>query len=82
VVIMEAELTMELREWYMKAAKQFGWSKIELLTNIKVNKFESFVVDATEEVQCIITGEKESSKPEPESMESINITTCLVVWIE
>ena len=29
VVIMEAELTMELREWYMKAAKQFGWTKCE-----------------------------------------------------
>ena len=24
VVIMEADLTMELREWYMKAAKKFG----------------------------------------------------------
>lgn len=34
VVIMEAELTMELREWYMKAAKQFGWSKTELIANI------------------------------------------------
>lgn len=29
VVIREAELTMELREWYMKAAKQFNWSKTE-----------------------------------------------------
>lgn len=35
VVIMEAELTMDLREWYMKAAKQFGWSKMELIENIK-----------------------------------------------
>ena len=26
VVIMEADLTMELRVWYMKAALQFGWS--------------------------------------------------------
>ena len=58
VVIMEADLTMEQREWYMKAAKQFRWSKIELLTNIKVNAHESVVVDATEEVPCIITGKK------------------------
>lgn len=31
VVIMEADMTMELREWYMKAAKQFGWSKSDLM---------------------------------------------------
>ena len=30
VVIMEADLPMELREWYMKAAKQFGWSKMSI----------------------------------------------------
>ena len=82
VVIMEADLTMEQREWYMKAAKQFRWSKIELLTNIKVNAHERVVIDTTEEVQCIITGKKESSKPELESMEGIDITTCLFVWIE
>ena len=34
VVIMEADLTMDLREWYMKAAEQFGWSKTELIANI------------------------------------------------
>ena len=40
VVIMEADLTMELREWYMKAAKQFGWSKTELIANIAANVHE------------------------------------------
>ena len=35
VVIMEADLTMELREWYMKASIQFGWTKAELI--IKIN---------------------------------------------
>ena len=34
VVIMEADLTMDLREWYMKAAEQFGWSKSELISGI------------------------------------------------
>ena len=34
VVIMEADLTIELREWYMKAAEQFGWSKSELISGI------------------------------------------------
>ena len=34
VVIMEADLTMDLREWYMKATEQFGWSKSELISGI------------------------------------------------
>ena len=45
VVIMEAELTMELREWYMKAAKQFGWSKMELVENIKNEVHKEIVLD-------------------------------------
>jgi len=34
VVIMEADLTMELREWYLRAAGQFGWTKTELTEKI------------------------------------------------
>lgn len=34
VVILEADLTMEEREWYLKAACRFGWSKIELIEKI------------------------------------------------
>ena len=45
VVIMEAELTMELREWYMKAAKQFGWSKMELIESIKNEIHKEIVLD-------------------------------------
>jgi hypothetical protein len=41
---MEADLTMELREWYMKAAKQFGWSKIELIANIAAKAHEDIVL--------------------------------------
>ena len=46
VVIMEADLTMDLREWYMKAAKQFGWSKIELIANIaEYGKLIAFCIE-------------------------------------
>ena len=45
VVIMEADLTMDLREWYMRAAKQFGWSKAELIENIKNEVHEEIVLD-------------------------------------
>ena len=34
VVILEADLTMKLRAWYLKAVLQFGWSKAELLDKI------------------------------------------------
>ncbi len=44
VVIMEADLSMELREWYLRAAKQFDWSKAELTKNIADNAHEKIVL--------------------------------------
>ena len=41
---MEADLTMELREWYMKAVRQFGWTKMELIKNIESNVHEDIVL--------------------------------------
>ena len=49
VVIMEAELTMELREWYMKAVEQFGWSKTELTAYIAASAHEDIVLSTEEE---------------------------------
>lgn len=57
VVIMEADLTMDLCEWYMKAAKQFGWSKTELIANITANAHENIVL-AIEEDMCCIAGKE------------------------
>ena len=50
VVIMEADLSMELREWYMKAAKQLVWSKTELIANIAANAHENIVLAIEEKV--------------------------------
>ena len=58
VVIMEAELTMELREWYMKAAKQFDWSKTELIANITENAHENIVL-AIEDEMCYTVAQEE-----------------------
>lgn len=58
VVIMEADLIMDLREWYMKAAEQFGWSKIELIANIAVNAHENIVL-AIEKEMCYIVEQEE-----------------------
>ncbi len=44
VVILEADLSMELREWYLRAAKQFSWSKVELNKSIADNAHEKIVL--------------------------------------
>lgn len=40
VVILEADLPMELRGWYLRAASQFGWSKAELIEKTATNAYE------------------------------------------
>ena len=47
VVILEAELTPQERAWYIKAAGQFGWSKLELAGNIRERIHESLALDNT-----------------------------------
>ena len=47
VVILEAELTMEGRAWYLRAAEQFSWSKKELTNQISASAhLESALDDA------------------------------------
>ena len=62
VVIMEADLTMELREWYMKAAEKYGWSKTELTANIATNAHEEIVLAIEEEACYVERQEKEINK--------------------
>ena len=49
VVILEAELTMEERQWYLKAVLQFGWTKLELLDKIENRAHEELVLDNGQE---------------------------------
>ena len=55
VVIMEAELTMELREWYLKAVNQFGWSKMELMVQIAGHAHEELTLSV--EIQTLRANE-------------------------
>ena len=71
VVIMEADLIMDLREWYMKAAEQFGWSKTELIANIAANAHENVVL-AIEKEMCYIV-EQEEKQTESDSDASVDI---------
>ena len=49
VIIMEADLNMDLRKWYLKAVKQLGWSKTELIANIAANAHENIVLAIEED---------------------------------
>ena len=71
VVIMEADLSMDLREWYMKAAEQFGWSKTELIANIAANAHANIVLAIEEEVCYIV--EQEEKQTESDSDASVDI---------
>ena len=48
VVILESGLSTELREWYLKAAMQFGWSKVELTQKIADNAYEIIILTVCE----------------------------------
>ena len=45
VVILEADLDLSLRLWYMKSARQFGWSKLELIEMIENAAHTEIVLD-------------------------------------
>ena len=66
VVIMEADMTMDVRKWYMKAVKKFGWSKTELITNIATNSYEEIVL-VIEDEKC-----------DAESQKKYSVTICRV----
>lgn len=56
VVIMEADLSMGLREWYLKATSQFGWSKLEFIEKIATDAHEMIILAIYEDV-CDIVGQ-------------------------
>ncbi|MGM9659511.1 MAG: DUF1016 N-terminal domain-containing protein [Faecousia sp.] len=70
VVIMEAELPMELREWYLKATSQFGWTKVELIEKIKDNVYGTLV---------LMCDEKAYSTSDSEEVTDQTSTFCFTV---
>ena len=61
VVILESGLSTELREWYLKAAMQFGWSKTELIANIAANAHANIFLAIEEEVCYIVEQEEKQT---------------------
>ena len=60
VIIIEVDLTMELRDWYLRAVRQFGWSKVELIEKIADKAHEKIVLDIGQEVCDNVNIEKSS----------------------
>ena len=50
VVIMETELTLQEKAWYIRAVRQFGWSKSELAKQIAAFAHLEVALDLSEEV--------------------------------
>ena len=63
VVILEAELTMEQRHWYIQAVFQCGWSKVELLRQIKEAAHEQINLDLND-VSCYTGNNQEEQEYE------------------
>ena len=50
VVILEAELTVRERMWYIRAVRQYGWSKPELQRKISAGASEKIPLDLVDNV--------------------------------
>ena len=59
VVIMESGLSTELWEWFLRAAMQFGWAKVELTRKIADNAYETIALTICE-VDCSFAVEEET----------------------
>ena len=76
VVILETELELNLRIWYMRAVRQFGWSKLELIEMIENAAHTGIVLDNGLEVcdngnnkfETEITGPMKAVKYIPEKL--------------
>ena len=66
IVIMETDLDMENRFWYLRAACQFGWSKMELSKKIGECAHESISLDSATDpcYSNTIGGDNDSQKEE------------------
>ena len=50
MVILEADLTLQERMWYIQATGQFGWSKLELQRKIAANAHQEIALDFADDV--------------------------------
>lgn len=49
-VILETDLTIQEKRWYIQAVRQLGWSKLELIEQIVASAHQKIALDVTAEV--------------------------------
>ena len=59
VVILEAELSLPEREWYIRAARRFGWSKLALTEKIAERTHENIAIDNEPDLCYTASDEKQ-----------------------
>lgn len=53
IVIIEADLNMECRHWYLQATHRLGWTKVELIRQIAINAYLGAIKEeATLNTEC------------------------------
>lgn len=75
VIILEADLTVEERHWYLKAVLRFGWSKLELIDKIKNKVHEEIVLDNGQEI-CDNDKNGDEEKTENPIMTAVKCLFC------
>jgi len=80
VAILEAELDLNLRLWYMRAAKQFGWSKYELLVMIQNEAHMEIVLDNGQEV-CVNEINENKTKIISQKMIVVKFFSSKLFWL-
>jgi len=73
VVILEAELTLQEKAWYIQAVRQFGWSKLELQREIKANAHLETALDFADDLCYTVANTAGESVPHREN----SAATCL-----
>lgn len=68
VVILEADLPMELREWYLRATSKFHWPKAEIIKRIANNAHEVIFLAIDEEACYLERQENADDQKKPDGL--------------
>ena len=71
VVIMEADLSLQEKTWYIRAVQQYGWSKLELAKQIAASAHLEISLDLPKEI-CY-TGENNSTECVNDDEDSLHL---------
>lgn len=76
VVILEADLTVEEKYWYIRAAKEFCWSKPELMESISNSAHKHTVLE-----DCGSEGSSDNVRNDREILTVVSLIVCSLVSV-